>query len=101
MNIRAWSVAALFLVVLATATALTRCNAPGAPPPVGGAARSETNQAAPAPAGGTAAQLTPGNGMNAVQVAAVVRPAVVNVTTKAIALDELRQPREVPAGVGT
>lgn len=60
-----------------------------------GAVQTGTTSAA-AP---TAAALP--NGMNVVQVAETAKPTVVNITTKVVALGQLRRQVEVPAGTGT
>jgi S1-C subfamily serine protease len=49
---------------------------------------------------GEAAATLP-NGLNVVQVVQTARPSVVNITTKVIALGQLRRQVEVPAGTGT
>ena len=103
MNARPLGTARLSLAVLATATLLIGCDTQAASTRVGSTARSQANQTTAPTAGQAAALLasTSNAGFNSVQVAAMARPTVVNITTKAIALNELRQTREVPAGVGT
>ena len=102
--------AALVLAALAAAAALSGCDARLAPPQAGASSRDQSNGTArsAAPAPGAAAPAAPAaapaaspNGLNAVQVAATARPAVVNIATTTIALDQLRRRVEVPAGVGT